>query len=94
MLNITGAETLSVRRLAAELGAVVGRPPVFAAAGGAEEAEEAPTALLGDAAEMVAALGRPAVGVGQMVGWVGRWVAAGRRSLGKPTKFESRSGRF
>ena len=39
-------------------------------------------------------LGPPRVPVEQMVAWVGAWVAAGQRSLGKPTKFEARNGRF
>ena len=50
--------------------------------------------LLGDASEMLHTLGEPSVSVEQMVAWVGAWVQEGGRSLGKPTKFESREGKF
>ena len=38
--------------------------------------------------------GAPATGTGQMLRWVADWVRSDGRSLGKPTKYESRSGRF
>ena len=62
-------------------------PPAF-------EGVEAPTALLGNFGSMVRELGQPRVSVAQMVAWVGAWLGADLKSLGKPTKFEARNGRF
>ena len=52
------------------------------------------TALLGNFDAMLAELGPPQVSVSQMVSWVGAWVGAELSSLGKPTKFEARDGKF
>jgi nucleoside-diphosphate-sugar epimerase len=88
VLNLTGTDVLSVRALATELGrALGGKVPVF-------EGEEASTALLGNTVEMVRRLGAPPTSMAQVVAWVAAWVAAGGRSLNKPTKFESREGEF
>ena len=43
---------------------------------------------------MLAELGPPQVSVSQMISWVGAWVGAELSSLGKPTKFEARDGKF
>ncbi|WP_376098926.1 NAD-dependent epimerase/dehydratase family protein [Roseomonas sp. CCTCC AB2023176] len=87
ILNVTGPETVSIRWLAARFGERLGRAPVFSG-------EEAPTALLSNAALAFATFGYPSVPLLRMVGWVADWVAAGGRSLGKATKFEVRDGRF
>jgi nucleoside-diphosphate-sugar epimerase len=86
-INISGTQTLSVRDLATRIGAMVGRPPRF-------EGVEADTALLGKCSAMEAELGQPRVSVAQMLAWVSAWVESGHKSLGKPTKFEARNGRF
>ncbi len=85
--NMTGAEILSVRDMAEQFGARLGRKPKFAG-------EEEPTALLGDASAMLDRLGPPKVGLDEMVTWVAGWLERDGRTLGKPTKYESRSGRF
>ncbi len=88
VLNLTGTEVLSVRALAKEIGKVLGgKRPVF-------EGTEASTALLGDTTAMVQELGAPATPIPQVVAWVTAWVKNGGRSLNKPTKFESRDGKF
>jgi hypothetical protein len=38
--------------------------------------------------------GYPRVGVAQMVHWIADWVQCGGESLGKPTHYETRDGRF
>jgi nucleoside-diphosphate-sugar epimerase len=86
-INLTGAEVLSVRRLAQDLGQLLDREPVLVG-------QEAPNALLGDASRLFEDLGRPPVTVDQMVAWMADWVRADGASLGKPTKYESRSGKF
>jgi len=86
-INCTGPETLSVRWLAAELGARMGVKPQITG-------EEAPTALLSDTTQAAALFGYPRVPMGRMLDWVADWVQADRPSLNKPTKFEVRDGGF
>ena len=87
VLNVTGPETLSIRWAATELAARLGVEPRFSG-------EEAPTALLSNAAQAFARFSYPRVPLLRMVDWVAQWVAQGGRALGKPTKFEVRDGRF
>ncbi|MDP7237666.1 MAG: epimerase, partial [Candidatus Latescibacteria bacterium] len=56
--------------------------------------EEQESALLGDARHLVDRFGPPEISVAQMIDWVSHWVDTNGRSLGKPTKYESRSGKF
>lgn len=86
-VNLTGPEVLSVRRLAEDLGRLLDREPVFL---GSEE----PEALLGNSDRLFGQLGAPTLPAEQIVAWVADWVRRGGSSLGKPTKYESRSGRF
>jgi nucleoside-diphosphate-sugar epimerase len=87
VLNVTGRPAHSVRWLAEELGRRLERVPVFAGT-------EGDTALLSDAREMEARFGPPEVSIATMLDQVAAWVRQGGRSLGKPTHFEERSGRF
>lgn len=86
-INMTGPEVLSVRAIAESLGKALGVNPVFTG-------EEADTALLGDGSEMFDALGEPQIRFDQIVAWVAGWLVSGGKTLGKPTKFESRTGKF
>lgn len=86
-INLTGAEKLSVRDLAGRLGELTGRQVRFAGV-------EADTALLSDASRAHRLLGPPAVPIERVLRWTARWVAAGRKTLGKPTHFQSRDGRY
>jgi nucleoside-diphosphate-sugar epimerase len=86
-LNVTGPETLSVRYLAERLGELLGTSPTFVN-------EEAPVALLGNAAEAFGRFGYPEVPVERMIRWTAAWVNAGGRGLGKPTHYEVRDGRY
>ncbi len=87
ILNMTGPEVISVREIALALGQRLGVDPVF-------EGSESATALLGDSSELFELLGTPPTPLMQMVDWVADWVNVGGSSLGKPTKYESRSGTF
>lgn len=87
ILNVTGPETVSVRWVAGEFARRFGREVAFAG-------EEAPDALLSNAARAFAAFGYPSVPLARMLDWVADWVARGGRSLGKATRFEVRDGRF
>jgi nucleoside-diphosphate-sugar epimerase len=86
-INVSGAETLSVRRLAEDFGRRLGRAPEFVGT-------EAPTAWLTNTTQAQRLFGAPLVPLSAMMAWVADWVARGRPSLGKPTKFEARDGRY
>ena len=87
VLNVTGWPAVSVRSVAEAFGRRFGVEPHFR---GAESA----TALLSNAARMEEYFGKPEVGIEEMIERVADWVEAGGRSLGKPTHFEEREGRF
>ncbi|PZF82942.1 NAD-dependent epimerase/dehydratase family protein [Jiangella anatolica] len=87
VLNLTGPETLGVRRLAGDLSAALGKPVSFTGV-------EAPTALLSNAQRCHALFGYPDVTVPELVEATAAWVRAGLPTLGKPTKFQRRDGKF
>lgn len=87
VINMTGKEVLSVRDLAVALGEKMNIEPNF-------EGTESDNALLGDATKMFDAFGTPETPVDTMVNWVANWMTQGGRTLGKPTKYESRTGKF
>ena len=87
VLNLAGPELLSVRRVAEEFGALLGRPVTFRGAEGAD-------ALLSNGQEAHRLFGYPRVPAGQVVRWVADWLLRGGPTLGKPTHFEVRDGRF
>jgi nucleoside-diphosphate-sugar epimerase len=86
-INVSGHEILSVRDLAAKLGALLGRDPIIV---GTEE----PTAWLTDTSQAVKLFGLPVVDTRQLIAWTADWVARSMPSLGKPTKYEVRDGRY
>lgn len=87
VLNVTGRPAHLVRWIAGEFGRRWGTEPAFAGA-------EAESALLSDAARAEALFGAPEVGIAEMIDQVAHWVELGGRSLGKPTHFETRDGKF
>lgn len=87
VLNVTGPETVSVRRVAQILGSMFGKEPRFSG-------EEAPTALLNNAAKAAQLFGYPRVSLHQMLQWTADWVQNDGASLDKPTHFETRDGSF
>ena len=86
-INVTGPERTSVRWLAEQLGARLGKTPILAG-------REAPTAWLMDTGEAQRLLGAPRVALPKMIDWVADWVARGMPSLGKETHFSTRDGQF
>ncbi len=87
VLNVTGPETLSVRELAGMFGRAFGVTPAFSG-------REGDCALLSDASRCHAMFPGPRTTVDQMVARISRWMLRGGSSLGKPTHFEERAGRF
>ena len=86
-INVSGHEILSVRDLAAKLGALLRHDPIIV---GTEE----PTAWLTDTSQAVELFGLPVVDTRQLIAWTADWVARSMPSLGKPTKYEVRDGRY
>ncbi len=86
-INVSGHDTLAVRDLAAKFGALFGREPVIVG-------QEEPTAWLTNTSQAVKLFGLPIVDTAQLIAWTADWVARAMPSLGKPTKYEVRDGRY
>jgi nucleoside-diphosphate-sugar epimerase len=87
VLNVTGADVLSVRDLAGRIGKSLGMEARFVG-------QEASTALLSDASACFDLFGPPVTSLDEMMRAIVAWVAAGKPVLGKPTKYDVRDGRF
>jgi nucleoside-diphosphate-sugar epimerase len=87
VLNLTGPDTLSVRELAWRFGRRLGRTPRL-------EGNEGKDALLSNTTRMRSTFAAPAVSLDQMIEQVAAAIEAGGPTLGKPTHFETRDGRF
>ncbi len=87
VLNVTGAERISVRETAEWFGSLFSRPPVLVNT-------EGPVALLSDSRRCRALLGEPLVPLPVLRQWVAHWVRMGGASLNKPTHFEVTDGRY
>lgn len=87
VLNIAGPDILAVRDIAMAFADHWGIPIAFTGA-------EAPTALLNNGSRAHALFGTPTVSWQQMLTWTAHWISSGGRSLGKPTHFEARDGKF
>jgi nucleoside-diphosphate-sugar epimerase len=87
IVNLTGRERLSVRDVASWFGERFGKKPRFS---GTERGD----ALLSNTSRMARAFAPPSVSIEHMREWIADWVEHGGPLLGKPTKFETRDGRF
>lgn len=86
VFNVTG-DILSIRETAEELASLLSRPLRV-------EGQEAADALLSNPSATHARLGRPETPLPQILNWIADWIRRGGVTHGKPTKFESRDGRF
>lgn len=86
-VNVTGAEALPVVDAARRLGAALRREPRFVGSTGAD-------ALLSDTTRAQRLFGPPTVPTARLIEWVAAWQRAGQPTLGRPTKFEVRDGRY
>lgn len=86
-VNVTGPEIVSVKYVADKLGKLLGKEPVCA---GTEDVN----ALLSNASKAIELFGYPTYGIDQMIKMQANWILNGGRSLGKPTHFEERKGKF
>ena len=86
-INVSGPETVEIRALANRFGDLLGRKAVIVG-------READTAWLVDTSLATGLFGAPDVTLDRMIKWVADWVARDMPSLGKPTHFESRDGKY
>jgi len=56
--------------------------------------EESPTALLNNGAAGHARYGAPRVTPEEMIRWIAQWLRHGGSTLGKPTHYEVRDGKY
>ncbi len=87
VLNIAGPELLSVRQVAEQFAARFRKPGRFT---GVESAD----ALLSNAQASHRMFGPPRVSAEQLIAWIADWTVRGGPTLGKPTHFEVRDGKF
>jgi len=87
VLNVTGPETIPIRRLAEQIGDTLGKKPKFAS-------QETSSALLSNASYCLSRFGPPRTTLEQMISMIGKWIAAGKKTLNKPTKYNVRDGKF
>lgn len=87
VLNIAGPEILSVRTVAEEFGHRFGKAVRF-------EGNETGDAFLSNAGESHRLFGLPRVDADQMIAWIADWIERSGETLGKPTHFEVRDGKF
>jgi nucleoside-diphosphate-sugar epimerase len=85
-LNVSGPK-INIRGVAQQLGERLGIEPVL-------RGKEAPTAWLVDCRKAFALFGPPQVTLDRMLDWTADWVQRGGASLGKPTHYEARDGRY
>jgi len=86
-LNVSGAETVSVRALAESFGQRLGKAPVLVGT-------EAPECWLVNTSQAMQLFGTPSVPLGKLVDWTADWVGRGMPSLGKDTHYDARDGNF
>jgi nucleoside-diphosphate-sugar epimerase len=86
-INVSGPEVVSVRSLAEGFGRLLQKKVTITG-------KESPTAWLVDTTQAQRLFGAPRVPLATMMEWQADWVARGRPSLGKPTHFETRDGKY
>jgi hypothetical protein len=56
--------------------------------------QEAETSLLSNCSKQHGLFGYPSVTLDRLMVWTAEWLKRGGRTLGKPTKFQARDGKF
>jgi nucleoside-diphosphate-sugar epimerase len=87
IINVAGPEFLRVRDVAEQFGRLMNKPVHFTG-------QEGSSAYLNNGSEGHRLLGNVSVDAETMIRWTADWVQRGGESLGKPTHFQVRSGKF
>jgi hypothetical protein len=87
IMNVTGPETVSIKKVSEKLGKYLNKEPIF-------EGEEGDTAYLNDASRAMEVFGYPDVCAETLIRWQAEYILDGGRTLNKPTHFEERRGNY
>lgn len=87
VLNIAGSEILSVAEVCQQFGRLMNKRVQLTGQARAD-------AFLSNAQRSYELLGPPTVSAEQMIRWTADWIARDGDTLGKPTHFETRDGRY
>ena len=87
IVNVTGPETISVKKTALALANALGKEALFEGVEGAD-------AYLNNSAKAMELFGYPGIPVQTLIKWQAQWLIDGGRGLGKPTHFEERKGSY
>ena len=87
LLNVAGPEMLSLRRCAEVFASLMNKPVQF-------RGLESPDALISNGQRGHRLFGYPRVPIQRLMTWIAHWVTSGGASLGKPTHFEARDGKY
>ena len=87
VVNVTGPELLRVREESERFGRLMNKKVNFVGT-------EGTTALLSNAQKAFQMFGHPRITTEELIRWIVEWVMRGGLTLGKPTHFESRDGKF
>jgi nucleoside-diphosphate-sugar epimerase len=87
VINVAGRERLRVRDICERFGVLLGIQPTFIG-------EEGHQALLSNATQSFERYGEPSVDVERMMRWIASWMTGHGPTLGKPTHFQVRDGKF
>ncbi|HLX62855.1 MAG TPA: NAD-dependent epimerase/dehydratase family protein [Planctomycetota bacterium] len=86
-LNLTCPDPISIRATVTRLAELMNKPAKFTGA-------EANTVMLSNAARACALLGAPPTPLDPILRWIAHWVRRDGRTLGRPTHFEVRDGKY
>jgi nucleoside-diphosphate-sugar epimerase len=87
VINVAGPEILRIREVAHKLGQIFNKPAHVTG-------DESPDALLNNASDAHQMFFRPTVTADEMMEQIAEWISSGGHTLGKPTHFETRDGKF
>ncbi len=86
-LNLTCPESLSIRETAQRFARLLGKPAHVTGT-------ESEHAMIANPARACALLGNPPMPLDTLLRWVAHWVGKDGRTLGRPTYFEVRDGKY
>jgi hypothetical protein len=87
ILNVAGPELLSMRRACETFGRIMNKTPQLLGI-------EAGDALISNGQLGHRLFGYPRVPIATLMQWIAGWIMSGGESLGKPTHFETRDGKY
>jgi len=87
VVNVGGSEILRIRDVCQRFGELMGKPVQFTGI-------EAADALLNNGTMARSRYGEERVASDQLIRWIADWIERGGESLGKPTHFETRDGKY